>query len=192
MSNDLIQERAMSMVGLHIKLKGAAHIASPIRYRLKSGFNGGRDPEACHSAVWSPPDGQQNCSWSMIGAWTCDCSGFTAWCLGISRFEKEFPHYGGWINTNSMLLAAKNKSGWFEFCDPEPGCLLVYGKSKRIKIGHVAVVKEVQSDFNGKDFSKIDIVHCSASNDRNFGAAIRLTNAKVFNNKNSRFIRYVG
>jgi hypothetical protein len=65
-------------------------------YSLSAGDNGGSDPYA--PGPWSV-DGKRK---------TSDCIGTASWARGFDRFQpKRFAHlYGGYINTDSMLLDA--------------------------------------------------------------------------------------
>lgn len=96
-----------------------------------------------------------------------DCVGFVAWACGFDRYQPgRFEYYGGWINTDSMLLDATGKQGFFkpmlELIYPH---LIVYPSTfregKRVRVGHVGLVVDA-----GR------VVHCSAGNQRRLGRAI--------------------
>lgn len=123
--------RALSLVDKILPVPpGAAAdaVPTPLQYRLSYG---GKDPKA-------PQPGQS--SWNHV--WACDCSGFASWALGVSRKLDAYPHWGGYISTDSIWEAATKKSGWFEFVTtPQPGDLIVYpGHTDAHPIGHVGVV----------------------------------------------------
>lgn len=192
--------RARSMIGFEPDGRG------PIRYRLREGFNGGRNPNAPHPASWSPPD-SQGLAWSEHGAWTCDCTGFAMWCIGIDRYQLDFeknhkgePLWGGWINTNSMIAASKVPNPeWFEQIPyPEKGCLVVYGtwrnEQGKSKVGHVGVVSDFPKDWQPGQWRRLSVVHCSGGNDQTLGMAIAETDGRAWENprKGSVFLRYLG
>lgn len=163
-----VVRRARSMLGY--KVLGQ----HPIRYQLGAG---GRNPDAPHPAVYRD------------GRWACDCSGLAAWCLGIDRYQPEFPRFGGWINTDSMLASARAGEGWFEFVDrPRPGDLVVYGAGAAV--GHVGVVVKVPVGWQRRDWRRLRVVHCSAGLDRRRGHAIGETGARPWASRNARFVRY--
>lgn len=84
----------------------------------------------------------------------CDCSGFVAWCLGLSRKPK--PSRPWWIETTAMVRDATGQKAVFAFLDgPEPGCVVVYG-DKGGHQGHTGIVTVVRSP---RDY---DVVDCSS------------------------------
>lgn len=109
----------------------------------------------------------------------CDCSGFVAWALGVSRHTKDpwyKEHNGGWIETSAIVRDCETPYGIFAPVLPakaRPGDILVYGDRKdsggRMRQGHVGICVDV--DAKGP----ILVVHCSKSNDRRTGDAIRET-----------------
>jgi cell wall-associated NlpC family hydrolase len=70
--------------------------------------------------------------WNSRGE--CDCSGFVAWCLGVSR-HTDHPWYsqqnGGWLETTAIARDARLAgAGMFDLVPWEqarPADLLVYG-----------------------------------------------------------------
>lgn len=120
----------------------------------------------------------------------CDCSGYVCWCLGISR-KTDHPLYmsfnGGWINTDAMVHDAKTSTGFFDRIDkPKPGCLIVYPKSARPKIGHVGIVTRLNTDG-----TVARVLHCSSGASRQ-GDAVAETAPTVFNTPLTIFAWYAG
>jgi cell wall-associated NlpC family hydrolase len=148
----LLVERARSAIG------------APTVYRLGKG---GRRPGAAH-----PRD----------AAGLLDCSGFVAWVMGLDRYQPANPRYkainGGWINTDAIVRDATMGPGpgqLFRRVEvAEPGDVLVYGSyrdaSGTRRVGHCGIV------VVGGDWSRMRVVHCSASNGRR-GDAIQETGA---------------
>ena len=197
-------ERAKSMIWFEPELPEDAGIGAksqPIRYRLPK-FNGGKDPLADHPADWSY--GKRSP--------TCDCIGFIAWSLGFDRYQpvhfdrnkKGKVIYGGYINTNSSILAANSlEPSWFEeVCAPELGCLVVYGgtrnkKTGKRRAGHIGIVvgplpAEWDPEAN-ECWRALRVVHCSSSNDRITGGAIQETDGWTWRHSRrpSKFLRYL-
>jgi len=121
----------------------------------------------------------------------CDCSGFVAWALGMSRKTTEafyVKYIGGWIETTAVAKDIASSAGIFEkLTTPVPGCVVVYGDHKdhtgKHREGHIAIVTEVNGQEGVDGIEKI--VHCSMGNDRT-GDAIQETAPTVFsNNANS-------
>lgn len=183
--------RAMSMVGFRPeKPSSAPPDWKPmlIQYRLEAGFNGGSDPFAPHPASWS--FGRRTP--------TCDCSGFVAWCCGYSRYHEDFPLYGGYVNTDSMLQDATGQKEWFEEVEyPEPGCLIVYGAiykgTVRTRVGHVGLVTGVAAaewDPRNPQFDRLLVTHCSSGNVKRTGAAIQQTTGSIWQKSGAKLVRY--
>lgn len=187
--------RALGMVGLcPAPPAGAPRDAprSPIRYRLAAGHNGGADPLAEHPASWSFGDRVP----------TCDCTGLVCWALGFDRLQPHaFPHYGGYINTDSALIDAGSSRSFFEPRDgiPVVGDVVIYGgqtrDGKRVKVGHWGIVVLAHRDFEPgnptrRNFELIRIVDCSSSMSRKTGAAIHERGAGLWA-KRGQFLRYV-
>ena len=110
----------------------------------------------------------------------CDCSGFIAWVLRMSR-KTDHPAYvkfnGGWINTDAIVHDAGHDIGFFSRIDvPRPGALVVYParkKNGKTIVGHVGIITSVAAD------GAIRVIHCSSTNSKN-GDAIQETDDKVF------------
>jgi len=126
----------------------------------------------------------------------CDCSGFACWALGLSRIT-EHPLYVafggdggriGWINTDSIVHDAGRSTGFFERLDaPAPGCVIVYPKKGSGRsYGHIGIVTRV----SGGSASKV--IHCSATNFRSTGSAIRETGPEVFQRSTTIYAWYDG
>jgi cell wall-associated NlpC family hydrolase len=117
----------------------------------------------------------------------CDCSGFTAWCLGVSR-RTENPWYkqanGGWMNTNMIFRDCATTYGvfdgipWKEAC---PGDLIVF---QAAPVGHVGIVTE-SNNVDGP----MRVIHCSSSNYRANKDAIHETDTAVFRANGARIAR---
>lgn len=136
---------------------------APIYYRLKD-YNGGKDPHAPDPATrWVNPATEQapNPQTNV----TCDCVGGAAWCGGFDRFQPaRFSHlYGGWINTDSMIMDAQaNALAFAIVTKPYPGCFVVCRTDANV--GHIGVVIDVPGDFDpAKDsWSRVKIVDVAA------------------------------
>lgn len=128
---------------------------------------GGKDPHA--------PDPRSE----KDGKFGLDCTGGDAYASGISRFQKNFPLYGGWINTDSIVADARGDQTLFELLDrPVRGCGLVFcgidfdHDGDRERIGHKAWVSSVDPSFNPKspDYKLVTIWDCAGSNSGLAGA----------------------
>ena len=105
-----------------MRARSVLYAEPPIRYRLGQG---GFDPEA--------PTPSYNGE--------CDCSGFIAWCLGISRDQRD--RHGMWISTTEIVADANGRQRLFVRLEgPEPGCLAAY-PDRDGRQGHVALVTQV-------------------------------------------------
>lgn len=99
----------------------------------------------------------------------CDCSGYVAWCLGISR-QMSDPFYqqanGGWFETTAVAKDVLSPYGIFkQITVPVPGCIAVYGDHGGHE-GHIGIVTAVK---NGRPSL---VIHCSSSAWKNNGDAI--------------------
>jgi hypothetical protein len=114
----------------------------------------------------------------------CDCSGFAAWCLGMSRQTSDqfYKHFnGGWIETTAVWTDIGSSTGIFDqIKEMRPGAVIVY-PDKNGHQGHIAIVMDANH-----------IAHCSMGNDKKFGDAIKITDPGVFNGKGSRIGWLVG
>jgi hypothetical protein len=199
-------ERARSMIGYCPELPEGAPsdaVGGPIRYRLRK-KNGGKDPNAPHPAAWS----------YGVRVPTADCVGFVAWTLGFDRYQpRDYDResggdviYGGWINTDSMIMgAAALEPGWFQEIDePEVGAIVVYGSRYRRgrprKAGHVGmIVDPLPAEFEIMEpdcWRDLRVVHCSSGNDRRHGAAIQETSGAAWakalkKGRKPQILRYV-
>jgi cell wall-associated NlpC family hydrolase len=112
--------------------------------------------------------------WESMTLPSCDCSGFVAWCLGVSR-KTDNPFYreqnGGWFETTVLARDARSPYGFVEMIPREValiGDLLVYGDAKG-KQGHVGIVSEVNAD------GPMKAIHCSLGNYKRSGDAVQET-----------------
>ena len=104
----------------------------------------------------------------------CDCSGFVAWCLGVSRqcFDPAFP----WYETTAIVHDAIGDQRHFvnvRWQDCQPGDVVVYGDRKdkdgSRHQGHIGIVTVV--DTGGP----LKVVHCSKGASLSQGDAITET-----------------
>lgn len=141
-----------------------------------------------------------------------DCIGFVLWCLGQPRFQKTFPHYGGWINTDSSIADARSTNYlWRIVNQPEPGDVVVfpsiYKDGKRARIGHIGLIvacgvdtsrwtanlwKRDKSD-RATFLRHIKVIDCAAALSRRIlGRAIKETTAAAsWNKPDAVFLRMV-
>lgn len=115
-------------------------------YYLLKDHNGGKDPtDQDPFDRWSKP-GE-----SFVNR-TADCIGGASWIGGFDRYQPvRFAHlYGGWINTDSMLLDARGQAKCFrELPRPEPGCYVVCASGSRgHKVGHIGTVVSVPAEWD--------------------------------------------
>lgn len=128
---------------------------------------GGMHPDALHP--WPP--GMPN-----LG---CDCSGFVAWALGVSRYlTKNHPHYefGGWFETSAVYRDAKSPFGFVAevlWAEARPGDILVWGDHAGHQ-GHIGLISEADEHGPTK------VIHCSKGNWRTTGDAIQETDVDIF------------
>lgn len=154
------------MVGINMTLntKALRHVADralvcateqrgltvPVRYKLGQG---GMDPRSD-----SPGDPNNQ----------CDCSGFVAWCLGMSRRPK--PSRRWWMNTDHTHRdATRAQTVFVEIDKPVVGCIVVYPGSVRLgrwSFGHMGIVTRVSQSG---DYTVTD---CASGPYRRLGAAI--------------------
>jgi hypothetical protein len=118
----------------------------------------------------------------------CDCSGFVAWCLGVSR-QTNNPWYrsqnGGWFETTAVFKDCGTPFGFVDgvpWTRAEPGMLVVWGDHDGHQ-GHIGIVSEVDAEGPAK------VVHCSSSNWRALGDAIAETDSGIFKHNNALVAR---
>ncbi len=160
--------------GAAIAARATSALSPLVDYRLGAG---GRDP-----ASPTPADDEG----------LCDCSGYVAWCLGISR-KVKVPAYvrfnGGWLSTDGMVHDALTVGGILDQVpnddDAIPGDVVVYGNGPRV--GHCGVVIRtatrgatypVQKWDPTKPRDYWEIAHCAAGAPP--GHAIRITGWERF------------
>jgi hypothetical protein len=96
----------------------------------------------------------------------CDCSGFVAWCQFHDRKRLD----GSWRFTDSIEADARTDGGEYDrILVPRPGCVIVYGASK--KIGHVGIVSQVLASATAlavmtrrEVLKAIRVIHCASGN----------------------------
>ena len=136
-----------------------------IRYKLgKGGMNAGSP---------TPAAGGQ-----------CDCSGFVAWALGMSRKTSDAFYVnfnGGWIETTAVWTDTGKSVGIFEQLDaPRRGGVVVFPDAMGSQ-GHIGVLTAADR-----------VIHCSLGNDHRTGDAIQQNNLAVFNRADVRYGWFVG
>lgn len=154
---------------LAVTLERALGNYPDIQYCMYPGRNGGVYPLAKDCASdWQDKKGRHYR--------TSDCVGFALWCLGLDRYQPglndwpAFPLYGGWINTTSMLLEARNPregNRWFQE-SPRPSvgslvCFPSYRRLGRLRPGHVGVVVGVPSEWDSRArecWRALSVAHC--------------------------------
>ena len=155
------------MTGSDVVARARSAIAKGCFYKLGAGGMRPHDPHPWDSAN------------------KCDCSGFAAWCLGVSR-QTDNPWYkeqnGGWFETSAIVRDCETPYGVFALVTRQhalPGDLLVYGDYKgsdgATRQGHVGICSEA----NAK--GPVKVIHCSSGNYRKTGDAIRETDVGWWN-----------
>lgn len=132
-------------------------------------------------------------TWPETGG-KCDCTGFLAWCLRISR-KVNHPMYakvnGGWFETTGIHADIEASWGYFEKLDiPRVGSFVVYPDTGGVD-GHIGLISEVsgQSGMAGI----VSVIHCSNGSWKKHGDAIRETDASVWLTKSASVLGwYVG
>jgi hypothetical protein len=170
----------------------ARRIASkPSTYVLGAG---GRSPTA--STPFTVRDGR-------LGA---DCVGFTSWCLGHDRYQpKTFTTYGGWINTDSLMMDARGPRDWYEPVErPEPGDVVVFPSlrkdGKMTRMGHIGLVVEAPADMPEDVYGlpaverrrwllRVRVIDCAASSGRKPYACAETTAAASWDKPDAMFAR---
>ena len=146
-----------------------------ILYSLEAGKNGGGNPGGDTPDV--APGG--------VRTFTSDCIGTGLWGAGVDRYQpKRFAHlYGGYMNTNSILLDAHGERAvrhvgsdvapmrlWRPCTVPRRGVFAVYASrftKAGVKVpgswGHIMGVVGVRAaewDPNAPSWDLLDVVHC--------------------------------
>lgn len=108
----------------------------------------------------------------------CDCSGYVAWVLWLSRVKKPSRPWDIW--TNAIHRDATGKQTVFKkLPGPEPGAIVVYpgfALGKLWHYGHTGVVTMVtwSGDFN--------VIDCASGPSKRLGRAINERDGKFFLN----------
>lgn len=123
---------------------------------------------------------------------SCDCSGFVAWCYGISR-HLDHPLYrefnGGWLETTAVYRdATKIPGGMFDQIERYlalPGDVMVWpdGQAGVKGQGHIGIVSKVDKD------GPVSVIHCSKGNYTDTGHAILETGTGIFDRHNAVIAR---
>jgi len=156
--------RTLADIATRAEVALAASLHHPVTYRLGAG---GFNPDA-------------SLPWDASGR--LDCSGFAAFCIGVSRFYKEMPA-GDWIETSQIYADATTGRVVFAKLDaPAVGALVVYPDRRAGGIttqGHIGIVAETAADSLGSEIAT-RVIHCSSGNFRKTGNAIGRTAPTVF------------
>lgn len=103
----------------------------------------------------------------------CDCSGFVAWCYGVSRVLKDHPAYikwnGGWFETTAVERDLLSELGIVEevgYALTRPGDLVVVGDRGK-RQGHIGIISAGPPD--------VKVIHCSSGNMKRSGDAVAET-----------------
>ena len=118
----------------------------------------------------------------------CDCSGFAAWAIGISRYQfdkgKAWSKAIPWIETTAIVKDATGPQKLFKQIPyPVVGAIVVYPDRKILGVwrqGHVALAVDVH------DSRRYEVVHCSVGNDKK-GDAIQVTPGDLFQSQHAIF-----
>lgn len=124
--------------------------------------------------------------WTIaVDAKLCDCSGFVAWCLNVSR---QNPHPAmPWLETTAVYHDAMGPCVLFRHVPAEEaraGDVLVWGDAHGHQ-GHIGIVTEVQDGTPSK------VCHCSRGNVTHTGDAIRETDTRIFVANNAIVARFI-
>lgn len=119
--------------------------------------------------------------WTIRGL---DCTGFTAWALGISRKHPDF----GWINTDYLVKDGKSAGGLFtQVPEGDVGDILVWGGrmvGKRWRYGHAGVVVATE------DGKPSRVAHCSSGNWSSRRNALLITPPDIFVRNKAIAVRF--
>lgn len=188
----LAGERSLWDLDEHVRKRDrilAGETECPVIYYRLEGHNGGTDPFAPDCAShWSNPG-------STFENVTSDCVGGAAWCSGFDRYQPERQPasigYGGWFNTDSMLMDARGPRGCFEDLGrPELGTMIVCRSGTRGHvIGHVGIVVGYKlAEWNPDDvacWEAIEVVDVAARS----GRANRRTTGRGWYGTDAGFLR---
>lgn len=157
LTQEQVAARARYLAGLAIASALDPYVRAPAMhcvegyYQLKD-HNGGKDPTAADPFDRWPFQAKDG---SWLTAITADCIGGAAWCGGFDRFQPiRFSHiYGGWVNTDSMLMDARGPAKCFVEVDrPEVGCFVVCKSGSRGHVvGHIGTIVSVPAEWTRKE-----------------------------------------
>lgn len=141
----LAGETELSTLDDFVRRDASTPAKCPDIYYLLKDHNGGKDPTAS-----DPADRWTESGRAFVNR-TCDCIGGACWVGGWDRYQPvRFAYlYGGWINTDSMLMDARGKQKCFRTIpEPEPGCYVVCASgSPGHRIGHIGTVVGVPTNW---------------------------------------------
>lgn len=107
----------------------------------------------------------------------CDCSGFSAWVIGVVRGQHPQAPY--WIESTQVYADATGPQRMFRrIPQPMPGCIAVY-PDRNGSQGHMGIVTEVEPTLRGVD--------CSSSRSKAIGEAITERGFEFFRNNGAVF-----
>jgi hypothetical protein len=135
-----------------------------------------------------------------------DCVGFTCWCLSHDRYQpKTFTTYGGWINTDSLMMDAHGPCEWYApQPKPEPGDVVVFPSlhhdGKMTRMGHIALVVDVPADMPDDVYAlpaaerrqwltRVRVIDCAAAHGRVPHAVSETTAAASWDKPDAMFAR---
>lgn len=162
----LAQQLEILRLDDYVRIAGAP-LSCPDLYYLLKDHNGGKDPTASDPADrWSAPGN------AFVNR-TVDCIGGMCWCGGWDRYQPtRFGHlYGGWINTDSMIMECDRVEKGFHpeipacfhrIPYPTSGCYVVCRSgSPGHTIGHIGGCVEVPPGLDlsqRENWKKIKVV----------------------------------
>lgn len=138
-----------------------------------------------------------------------DCIGFVLWCLGLDRYQPvdgvaiEYPFYGGWINTDSMLMDVHANRVEFTSVadvDARPGDMVVYPSIWKngvmTRMGHIGLIVEVtkrrgEVNSHGEFMKALIVIDCAGATTRKItGKAVAIRSGALWNKPDARIVRW--